>query len=264
MTDAKPVHRIAVANQKGGVGKTTTAVSIAGELAARGEHVLLVDSDPQGNATTCLGISKRHLRATTYDVLIGAARIDDARLSTGRVGLDLLPANDDLAGAMIELAHVERRDYRLRDALQSISAYSYIVIDSPPSLGLLTINALCAVDYIIVPLQCEYLALEGLAQLKTTVDRIRQQRNPRLDIAGVVMTMYDSRTNLANQVVSEVRRFFPTQVFETLIPRGVRASEAPSHGQLIREYDPVGRTAQAYASLTREIVERIAGQERFT
>ena len=140
MTDAKPVHRIAVANQKGGVGKTTTAVSIAGELAARGEHVLLVDSDPQGNATTCLGISKRHLRATTYDVLIGAARIDDARLSTGRVGLDLLPANDDLAGAMIELAHVERRDYRLRDALQSISAYSYIVIDSPPSLGLLTIN----------------------------------------------------------------------------------------------------------------------------
>jgi chromosome partitioning protein len=263
VTDAQAVHRIAVANQKGGVGKTTTAVNIAGELAALGERVLLIDADPQGNATTSLGIHKRHLQSTTYDVLIGAARVDDASISTGRSGLDLLPANDDLAGAMVELAHVDRRDHRLFDALQSVATYRYIIVDSPPSLGLLTINALCAVDSIIVPLQCEYLALEGLAQLKSTVDRIQQQRNPRLDIIGVVMTMYDGRTNLANQVVDEVRRFFPRRVFTTLIPRGIRVSEAPSHGQLIREYDPVGRAAQAYASLTQEIVERITRPGRF-
>lgn len=248
---------IAVANQKGGVGKTTTAVNLAGELARRGRRVLLVDSDPQGNATTSLGIAKGALEATTYDMLMDGAASQGAIIPTGRTGFDLVPADQDLAGAAVELATAEQRERRLRLSLQPLQEnYHHIVIDCPPSLGLLTLNALCAADRVLIPLQCEYLALEGLAQLKATLDRIREGLNPGLRIIGVVMTMYDGRTNLAQQVVDEVQRHFPRLIFRTLIPRSVRLSEAPSHGKLISEYDPQSRSAQAYIALVEEVLQR--------
>jgi chromosome partitioning protein len=248
---------IAVANQKGGVGKTTTAVNLAGELARRGRRVLLIDGDPQGNATTSLGISKGGLEATAYDLLMESAPPAGAVVPTRREGFDLVPADQDLAGAAVELATAERRERRLEQALRSLqSDYSHVIIDCPPSLGLLTLNALCAADSVLIPLQCEYLALEGLAQLKQTLDRVREGLNPRLRILGVVMTMYDGRTNLAQQVVDEVQRHFPRLIFRTLIPRSVRLSEAPSHGKLIAEYDPQSRSAQAYAALADEVLQR--------
>lgn len=248
---------IALANQKGGVGKTTTAVNLAGELARRGERVLLIDSDPQGNATTSLGIGKRDLRATTYDVLMETAGVAEAAIPTGRERFALLPADEDLAGAAVELTGLERRERRLKGALERVrGAYDYVLVDCPPSLGLLTLNALCAADAVLIPLQCEYLALEGLAQLKTTLDRVRESLNPGLRILGVVMTMYDGRTNLAQQVVDEVQRHFPRLIFRTLIPRSVRLSEAPSYGKLIGEYDPQSRSAQAYSALAEEILHR--------
>jgi chromosome partitioning protein len=250
---------LAVANQKGGVGKTTTAVNLAGELVRRGQRVLLVDSDPQGNATTSLGIAKRDLQATTYDLLMGTADLTAAIQSSGRDRFDLIPADEDLAGAAVELVGVERRDHRLSDAIQQISAsYDHVIIDCPPSLGVLTLNALIAAQYVLIPLQCEYLALEGLAQLKGTLDRVRDGLNPSLRILGVVMTMYDGRTNLAQQVVEEVQRHFPRLICRTLIPRSVRISEAPSYGKLIAEYDPLGRSAQAYAALADEVLQREA------
>jgi chromosome partitioning protein len=248
---------IAIANQKGGVGKTTTSVSVAAELARRGSQVLLIDSDPQGNATTSLGVAKRNLTATTYSLLMGLKGLDETIRATGRAGLDLVPASEDLAGAMIELTTVERREWQLSRALARVRGYDYVIVDCPPSLGLLTLNALCAADQVLIPLQCEYLALEGLAQLKGTIDRVRDQLNPHLNIIGVVMTMYDGRTNLAQQVVDEVRRFFPQRIFNTLIPRSVRLSEAPSHGQTIGEYDPQSRATQAYTALTDELLRRI-------
>lgn len=248
---------LALANQKGGVGKTTTAVNVAGELALRGRRVLLIDCDPQGNATTSLGIGKRQLRASTYDLLMEAASVADCLVATGRDRLDLVPADQDLAGAAVELTGAERRERRLQVALEgAVGRYEYILIDCPPSLGLLTLNALCAADSVLIPLQCEYLALEGLAQLKTTLDRVRESLNPRLRILGVVMTMYDGRTNLAQQVVDEVQRHFPRLIFRTLIPRSVRLSEAPSHGKLISEYDPQSRSAQAYGLLAEEVLQR--------
>ncbi len=250
-------YTLAIANQKGGVGKTTTAVNLAGELARRGQRVLLVDCDPQGNATTSLGVAKRDLTLTTYEVLVGLAELRSAIRPTGRGLFDLVPTNEHLAGAMVELATVERREWRLSDALATVSGYDWILLDCPPSLGLLTLNALCATDGVIIPLQCEYLALEGLAQLKGTIDRVHDHLNPRLTIAGVVMTMYDGRTNLAQQVVEEVRRYFPQRIFNTLIPRSVRVSEAPSYGQTIAEYDPQSRAAQAYAALTDEVLRRV-------
>jgi chromosome partitioning protein len=251
---------IALANQKGGVGKTTTAVSLAGELARRGQRVLLIDCDPQGNATTSLGISKGDLQATTYDLLMEEATPEQSIISSGREQFDLVPADQDLAGAAVELTAAERRERRLALALEQVSErYDYMLIDCPPSLGLLTLNALCAADGVIIPLQCEYLALEGLAQLKTTLDRVREGLNPTLRILGVVMTMYDGRTNLAQQVVDEVQRHFPRLIFRTLIPRSIRLSEAPSHGKLIAEYDPQGRSAQAYASLADEVLQREEG-----
>lgn len=250
-------YRLAIANQKGGVGKTTTSVNLAGELARRKQQVLLIDCDPQGNATTSLGVNKREIKQSTYEVLAGLAGLDAAIRSTGRAGLDLVPANEELAGAMVELATVERREWRLDDALGQVRGYDWIILDCPPSLGLLTLNALCATDGVLIPLQCEYLALEGLAQLKGTIDRVRERLNPRLSIAGVLMTMYDGRTNLAQQVVEEVRRYFPQRIFNTLIPRSVRVSEAPSYGQLIAEYDPTSRAAQAYAALANEVVQRV-------
>jgi len=253
-----PANVIALANQKGGVGKTTTAVNLAGELAARGVRVLLIDADPQGNATTSLGIDKRNLVLSTYDVLMDGADVRESIVPTGRGNYDLMPASEHLAGAMVELTTVEKREWRLADALKKAQgAYDRILIDCPPSLGLLTLNALCAANSVLIPLQCEYLALEGLAQLKGTIDLVQQQLNPRLTILGVVMTMYDGRTNLAQQVVEEVRRYFPHRIFNTLIPRSVRVSEAPSYGQLLFEYDPHSRAAQAYKLLADEVVRRI-------
>lgn len=248
---------LALANQKGGVGKTTTAVNLAGELARRGHRVLLVDCDPQGNATTSLGVAKRQLKASVYDLLMESAGIADCVVATGRDLLDLVPADQDLAGAAVELTSAERRERRLQSALESVLPhYAYILIDCPPSLGLLTLNALCAADSVLIPLQCEYLALEGLAQLKATLERVRESLNPGLRIIGVVMTMYDGRTNLAQQVVDEVQRHFPRLIFRTLIPRSVRLSEAPSHGKLIGEYDPLSRSAQAYGLLAEELLQR--------
>ncbi|MEF3273596.1 MAG: ParA family protein [Chloroflexus sp.] len=251
---------LAIANQKGGVGKTTTAVNLAGELARRGRRVLLIDIDPQGNATTSLGIAKSALTVTTYDLLLGGAPPETIPLASGRERLDIIPADQELAGAAVELVNLERREWRLRDGLGPLlPRYEWIVIDCPPSLGLLTLNALCAAQSVLIPLQCEYLALEGLAQLKTTLERVREHLNPVLRILGVVMTMYDGRTNLAQQVVDEVQRYFPRLICRTLIPRSVRLSEAPSHGRMAYEYDPQGRGAQAYSLLTDELIGR---QER--
>lgn len=250
---------IAVANQKGGVGKTTTSVNLAGELARQGQQVLLVDCDPQGNATTSLGIAKRGLSATTYEVMTGLAGIDKAIRSSGREGFDLVPATENLAGAMVELVDAERREWRLHDAMQQVEGYDWILLDCPPSLGLITLNALCAAQHVLIPLQCEFLALEGLAQLKGTIDRVHERMNPQLGIVGVAMTMYDGRTNLAQQVVEEVRKYFPQRIFSTLIPRSVRISEAPSYGQLIAEYDPQNRAALAYQALAGELVRRVDG-----
>jgi chromosome partitioning protein len=249
---------IALANQKGGVGKTTTAVNLAGEFARQGRRILLIDCDPQGNATTSLGIAKRNLRSTTYEALLGQRAPSESIVPTGRDRLSLMPADQNLAGAMIELATAERREWRMAEFLEVIrSDYDIVLIDCPPSLGLLTINALVAANQVFIPLQCEYLALEGLAQLKGTIDRVRERLNRRLSILGVAMTMYDGRTNLAQQVVQEVRRYFPRQICDTLIPRSVRASEAPSYGQMVAEYDPHSRAAQAYAVLATEILARI-------
>ena len=252
------MHVVALANQKGGVGKTTTAVNLAGELARRNQHILLIDCDPQGNATTSLGIAKRELSVTTYEVLMGLSSAQDAIRSTGRPQFDIIPASEHLAGAMIELTELDKREWRLAEALEPIDGrYDCVLLDCPPSLGLLTLNALCAARTVLIPLQCEYLALEGLAQLKGTIDRVQQHFNLRLSILGVVMTMYDGRTNLAQQVVEEVRRYFPQRIFNTLIPRSVRASEAPSYGQLLAEYDAQSRAAQAYSALADEVSQRM-------
>lgn len=248
---------IAVANQKGGVGKTTTVVNLGGYIAQRGKRVLLIDMDPQGNAATCVGVSKRALQHTISDVLTGALPAQQAIVPTRRARFDLLPATPELAGAALRLADLPERDLQLRKVLAPLqNMYDYMLIDCPPSLGLLTINGLAASDQVVIPLQCEYLALEGLAQLKQTIDAVRTHLNPSLHIGGVVMTMYDGRANLARQVVAEVRRFFPHRVFNTLIPRTVRLSEAPSHGELAYEYDPRSRGAQAYAQLTDELLAR--------
>jgi len=256
---------IAVANQKGGVGKTTTTVNLAGELANRGARILLIDCDPQGNATTSLGVDKRSLALTTYDVLMDSADVREAIVSTGRNNYDLMPASEHLAGAMVELATVDKREWRLASVLKEVQgAYDRIFIDCPPSLGLLTLNALCAAGSVLIPLQCEYLALEGLAQLKGTIDLVQQQLNPRLAILGVVMTMYDGRTNLAQQVTAELKRFFGEKLFATSIARNVRLAEAPSHGKPVLLYDPKSRGSESYIQLAKEIiVKHMPGFEAF-
>lgn len=247
---------IAVTNQKGGVGKTTTAINLSACLAALKKRVLLVDLDPQGNATSGVGKANTD-NNTVYDVLIGEAKAKDAILETGYGTLDLMPTAIELAGAEIELVGMEDRELLLKNALNTVrDQYDYILIDCPPSLSLLTINALSAADSVLIPIQCEYYALEGLGALMNTVKLMRRKLNPDLGIAGILLTMFDSRTNLCAQVVHEVRAHFPNEVFETMIPRNVRLSEAPSYGQPIHIYDGRCIGAKAYGELAKELIKR--------
>ena len=248
---------IAVVNQKGGVGKTTTAVNLTAALKARGKSVLLCDFDPQANATSGLGVDKRSLSRSIYDVIVGSTQAADAIVST-KFG-DVLPSAPGLSGAGIELVGVSNREFILQQALETIrDRYDYIFIDCPPSLELLTLNGLCAADSILIPVQCEYYALEGLSDLMTTLRGVKRSLNPDLSIFGVVLTMYDGRTNFSAQVAEEVRRYFPRQVFATAIPRNVRLSEAPSHGLPVFAYDKYSRGAAAYDALAAEVL----GKER--
>ena len=247
---------LAIANQKGGVGKTTTVVNLAAYLGTLGEKVLVVDIDPQGNATAGLGIVDP--ATGLYDVLLDEVPASHAIIRTATVGVDLLPSSLELAGAEIELMDREERSERLRAALDEVSGwYSFILLDCPPSLGLLTLNALVAAEAVLVPVQCEYLALEGLARLMNTLERVRTQANPKLRVLGFLLTMYNGRTMLSHQVTAEVRRHYPRLTFDTVIPRNVRLSEAPSFGQPISRYDPTSRGAQAYRALAQELSARV-------
>ena len=263
MAKRKPARVIAVANQKGGVGKSTTAVSLGASLAELGHQVLVVDLDPQGNASTGLGIRHETRDVTVYDVLAAEAAIEGAIVPTPVQNLFAIPSTIDLAGAEIELVSQFSRELRLRKALEPLKAdvYDYILLDCPPSLGLLTVNALAAAEELIVPIQCEYYALEGLGQLLRNVRLVQQNVNPGLRLTGIVMTMYDPRTKLSEQVVEEVRRYFGDRVYHTIIPRTVRLSEAPGFGQPITVYDPRSRGAQCYRELAVEVVEKLPGSE---
>jgi chromosome partitioning protein len=246
----------AFVNQKGGVGKTTSAISLGAYLGMFGQRVLLIDLDPQANATSSLGIDKRSVKTGTYEVLIGGQPVGSGIMHNPRFRLSILPSSPALAGAEIELIELERRESRLRDALAYYtSRYDYILIDCPPSLSLLTVNGLVAAnDGVLIPVQCEYLALEGLGQLTQTLNRVRSALFPELRVRGVVMTMFDSRTKLANDVVGEVQAYFPDLVFKAIIPRSVRLAEAPSYGQPISVYAPASTGAEAYAALAREVL----------
>jgi chromosome partitioning protein len=248
---------LAITNQKGGVGKTTTAINLAACLVERGKRVLLVDTDPQANASSGLGFDKSAIRRSVYDSLVNGVPLEQVVLVTNRVGLDLAPSNGALAGAEVELVGLSRREYRLEQALAPLrSRYDYVLLDCPPSLGLLTVNALVAADGVLVPIQCEYLALEGLSRLIDTVRLVRDSLNPRLRLAGIVMTMFDPRTNLSTQVVQDVVKHFPKEIFKTIVPRSIRLSEAPSYGRTILEYDHASRGAQAYRALAEELAAR--------
>jgi len=250
---------ICLANQKGGVGKTTTSINLSSALAELGRKVLLIDMDPQGNASSGLGI-KRHEQQdkNIYSLLLGEEKIQDVIFKTNHEHLDVIPANPDLVGAEIELIDLPNREYILKEALENIKAdYNYIFIDCPPSLGLLTINALSSSNSFIVPLQCEYFALEGLSQLLNTAGLLKRKLNPSLKIAGIVLTMFDTRNNLSHQVVDEIQSHFAGKVFDTIIPRNVRLSEAPSHGQSVIEYDTRSIGARKYIELARELDSRV-------
>jgi chromosome partitioning protein len=260
---ARHTRILAVANQKGGVGKTTTAINLGTALAAIGEHVLIIDLDPQGNASTGLGIDQRSRRHSTYDVLAGRFPLQDAILPTIVPRLYLAPSTLDLTGLELEIGQARDRAFRLRDALYPLTApalgepaYSYVLVDCPPSLNLLTVNAMAAAHAILVPLQCEFFALEGLSQLLKTVDSVRDQLNPELTIHGVVLTMYDSRNTLSGQVVADVREFMGAKVYDTIIPRNVRVSEAPSYGKPVLMYDLKCSGSEAYMRLATEVIQR--------
>lgn len=250
--------RVAVANQKGGVGKTTTAINVATAMAAIGWKVLLVDLDPQGNASTGIGLSADQRGQSSYDLLVDQAPLADCVAPTRIPGLDILPATVDLSGAEVELVAVENRTHRLRDALSGDTGYDIAFIDCPPSLGLLTLNALCAADTLLVPLQCEFFALEGLSQLLQTVEKVQQRLNPELSILGVALTMFDRRNRLTDQVSDDVRSCLGDLVFEAVIPRNVRLSEAPSHGLPALIYDHNSTGSRAYMALAREMIARLS------
>lgn len=248
---------LSIANQKGGVGKTTTAVNLGACLADLGKNVLVVDIDPQGNTTSGLGINRYRLKKCIYNVLIDGVPIEAVILPTSIPRLELVPATIQLAGAEIELVLAMQREIKLKEAFAPIlSSYDYILIDCPPSLGLLTLNALTASTGVLVPIQCEYYALEGLSQLMNTIALVQRHLNPKLQIAGAVLTMFDSRTNLSSQVVEEVKAYFKDKVYTTIIPRNVRLSEAPSHGQPIITYDPKSKGSEVYMELAREVIAR--------
>lgn len=249
---------IAIFNQKGGVGKTTTNINLGACLANLGKKVLILDIDPQGNTTSGIGINKRELKFTTYDLLIqDQFDTKQAILKTGVKGLHIIPASVDLAGAEIELVQVEGREKSLKKAIKKVrNSYDFIFIDCPPSLGLLTINSLTAVESVLVPIQCEFYALEGVSQLVSTIELVRKSLNKHLKIEGVVLSMFDGRTNLSVQVVQEVKKYFGSKVYTTVIPRNIRLAEAPSYGMAITEYDPKSRGAEAYTEFAHEFLER--------
>jgi chromosome partitioning protein len=260
---ARPPRVLAIANQKGGVGKTTTAINLGTALAAIGEEVLIMDLDPQGNASTGLGIDRRSRRYSTYDVLAGETALRDAIVATAVPRLQLAPSTLDLTGLELEIGQARDRAYRLRNALAPLKTatsdqtnFTYVLVDCPPSLNLLTVNAMAAAHAILVPLQCEFFALEGLSQLLKTVDSVREQLNPDLTIHGIVLTMYDSRNNLSTQVVADVREFMGRKVYDTIIPRNVRVSEAPSYGKPVLVYDLKCSGSEAYLRLATEIIQR--------
>ena len=260
-TQAGPAARhsrvLAIANQKGGVGKTTTTVNLATAIAATQQKALIIDLDPQGNASTGLGIERSARHLTTYDLLIDDATLEDAIQPTIVPGLSVVPSSVDLSGAELELIDFDKREFRLATAVRRAQpSFDYVLIDCPPALGLLTLNALCAADGVLVPLQCEYYALEGLSHLVRTIDRVRRALNPTLEIQGVVLTMYDSRNNLSDMVAADVRAHFGDKVYRTVIPRNVRVSEAPSHGKPVLVYDWRCAGSQAYIQLAREMLQR--------
>src|SRR5882672_868806 len=261
---AKPPRVLAIANQKGGVGKTTTAINLGTALAAIGERVLVIDLDPQGNASTGLGIDRRNRRVSTYDVLIGEAALREAIVATAVPRLSIAPSTMDLSGLELELGQARDRAFRLRTAIAPLNAgkfagvgdFSYVLVDCPPSLNLLTVNAMAAANAILVPLQCEFFALEGLSQLLQTVEQVKTTLNPELSIHGIVLTMFDARNNLSNQVVADVREFMGRKVYDTIIPRNVRVSEAPSYGKPVLVYDLKCVGSEAYLRLATEIIQR--------
>ena len=252
-------HIIAILNQKGGVGKTTTAINLSAYLAKQGRTVLLVDSDPQGNATSGLGLMKNDYSHTTYDILMSKIALSEVVQPTHVDNLYVVPANANLAGTEVELGNIPGREYKLQESL-STASHDYIIIDCPPALGLLTVNALTAAHWVLIPVQAEYYALEGLGQLLSVVQRIREGVNPRLEVLGVLLTMFDKRTTLAEQVQSEITKHFTDKVFDTIVPRNIRLAEAPSFGKTILEHDKWSKGARAYKQLAREVEKRVSGK----